>query len=475
LLGLVARAAQAEGRLLEAEMAATAAVRGSPANTELRKLLASIYLDRRNGQRALESLAQLSANDPDVLVMTARASLLIGTNEALAGAAAALDAFITEHEDASVEVRALRLRLGLLTIDPAAEDADAQLRALLEAAQTLGRDNPGDPLAALALGEVALRARDAEAATRALETVVAASPDDAEGHYLLGRARRLRGDTAGARQSFERAVALRSEHVEARLALAQILLDSGEYTQAETMYGELARTSGTSNGMSIALAGRLGRVEALVGLGRLDDARVQLEGVREDDRGLQAVSLTTARLALAQRRFGDAITAIRPLAEPETAPASVVALYGDALLGVGETDAAIEAFERALTLDASSPEALIGRAELHVRGDHGRDALSLLDRAAESLESRARPPALRARMLMLRGRAWLAERRTPEARDTLREASELAGAPAETWFWLGEALTSSNAAQAREAYQHYLDSGSTDDTLAGRARRALSR
>jgi cytochrome c-type biogenesis protein CcmH/NrfG len=110
-----------------------------------------------------------------------------------------------------------------------------------------------------------------------------------------------------------------------------------------------------------------------------------------------------------------------------------------------------------------------------VRGDHGRDALSLLDRAAESLESRARPPALRARMLMLRGRAWLAERRTPEARDTLREASELAGAPAETWFWLGEALTSSNAAQAREAYQHYLDSGSTDDTLAGRARRALSR
>lgn len=473
LLGLVARAAQAEGQLLEAEMAATAAVRGSPANAELRKLLASIYLDRRNGRRALETLGQLSANDPDVLVMTARASLLIGTDEALVGATAALDAFIAEHEDASVEVRALRLRLALLTLDSAAEGADAQLRELLTAAQALGRDNPGDPLAALALGEVALRARDAEAATRALETVVAASPEDAEGHYLLGRARRLRGDAAGARQSFERAVALRSEHVEARLALAQILLDSGDYAAAEPMYSELSHVAGSSNGISVALAGRLGRVEALIGLARLDDANVQLEGVRQDERDLQSVNLVRAKLAVAQRRYGDAIQAIRPLAEPETAPASVVSLYGDALLGVGETDAAIEAFERALTLDASSPEALIGRADLHVRGDHGRDALSLLDRAAEALEQRARPPALRARMLMLRGRAWLSERHAPEARDALREASEIPGAPAETWFWLGESLSSSNAAQAREAYQHYLDSGQTDDTLAGRARRAI--
>jgi tetratricopeptide (TPR) repeat protein len=474
LLGLVARAAQAEGRLLDAEMAATAAVRASPANTELRKLLASIYLDRRNGQRALETLGQLSANDPDVLLMTARASLLIGTDEALAGAIAALDAFLAEHEDASVEVRALRVRMGLQTITAGAEGADEQLAALLETARTLARENPGDPLAALALGEVALRARQADEAGRALETVVAASPDDAEGHFLLGRARRLRGDAAGARQSFERAVALRPEHLEAKLALAQILLDAGEYASADTMFTELGRSAGSLQGMSLALTGRLGRVEALVGLGRLDDARVQLEGVRAEDRGLQVVALTTARVALAQRRFGDAITTVRPLADAEGAPASVIALYGEALLGVGESDAAQEAFERALGIDEASPEALVGRADLHVRGDRGREALALLDRASESLETRARPPSLRARMLMLRGRAWIAERHMPEARDALREASELAGAPAEVWFWLGEALARANSPESRAAYQRYLDSGQTDDTLAARARRAIA-
>jgi len=474
LLGMVARAAQAEGQLLEAEMAATAAVRASPANPDLRKLIASIYLDRRNGRQALESLAQLSANDPDVLVMTARASLLIGSAEALAGASAALEGFVAEHDDASVEVRSLSLRLGLAALEPGAEDAETRLATLLSSAQALARDNPGDPLAALALGEVALRGRDAEAATRALDTVVAAAPEDAEGHFLLGRARRLSGNAAGARQSFERAIALRSEHVEAKLALAQILLDTGDHAAAETLYGELSHTSGTSNGLSIAPSGRLGRVEALIGLGRLDDARVQLEGVPADERALAVTALTSARLALAQRRWGDAIQAVRPLAEPETAPASVVALYGDALLGVGELDAALEAFERALATDATLPEALIGRAELHVRGDRGREALALLDQAADALETRARPPALRGRMLMLRGRAWLAERRMPEARDTLRQASELAGAPSETWFWLGEALAGANSPESRAAYQRYLDSTPADDTLAGRARRAIA-
>ena len=69
----------------------------------------------------------------------------------------------------------------------------------------------------------------------------------------------------------------------------------------------LSATTFGDNGAPVIISRALvdlpnaGRVEALVGLGRLDDARVQLEGVREDDRSLQAVSLTTARLALAQR------------------------------------------------------------------------------------------------------------------------------------------------------------------------------
>src|SRR5690606_14220249 len=52
LLALVARAAIAAGRLVEAERAATTALRGSPSSPEVRKLLARIHLERRSGERA---------------------------------------------------------------------------------------------------------------------------------------------------------------------------------------------------------------------------------------------------------------------------------------------------------------------------------------------------------------------------------------------------------------------------------------
>ena len=70
--------------------------------------------------------------------------------------------------------------------------------ALVRKAKKLVRKAPGDPDASRALGEAALAVYDAKVATGALEQLVAASPNDAEGHYLLGRARRMSADGAGA-------------------------------------------------------------------------------------------------------------------------------------------------------------------------------------------------------------------------------------------------------------------------------------
>ena len=117
---------------------------------------------------------------------------------------------------------------------------------------------------------------DADTAVEALETVVSASPDDAEGHYLLGRARRMAADGEGARASLERAVELTPEHYDAKLSLGGLLLDLGDFEAAEALYRPLSRLSRTSVGARIPIQGRLGLVEALIGLDRLDDAQVQL-------------------------------------------------------------------------------------------------------------------------------------------------------------------------------------------------------
>lgn len=449
LLALVAQAARAENRFLQAEYAATEAVRGAPQNPEFRKLLASIYLARRNGARALTVLTQLSPEDPDVLVMTARAALLVGSDEALSTAAGAIDTYVEGHEDASTELRALRIRIAVA--------GNADPGPTLEAARQLAHDNPGDPVPALALGEAALRAHDARQAQQALEIVTRTDPDDAEGHYLMGRAYRMGGDAANAEAELRRAVELSTELVDAKVALAGLLLDTGDYAGADTIYTELARMAGSASGASLALTGRLGRVEALIGLRRLDDADVQMESVRGADRTASSAHLTIAHLAMAHGHFGDAVRELRPLTEGETPSVTAVSALGDALAGAGETGPAGEAFDRALGIDAELPEALIGRAELHVEAGEARDAEPLLERATSSLEHRIRPPLLRTRLTVLRARVAMASHDQAQALLLLQQATAVEGATPDAWFYLGEVLHDAHSADAAGAYQHYLD------------------
>jgi tetratricopeptide (TPR) repeat protein len=450
LLALAAHAARAEGRYVQAERAATEAVRRSPANTEFRKLLAAIYLDRRNGESAMRTLGELSAEDPAVLVMTAQAALLVGTVGAAQGASQVIDTWMSAHEgEASVELRALRIRLEVgVAEDPA---------AAYEAARTLAAENPGDPVAAMAMGEAALRTRHVDQALEALATVVASAPENADGHWLLGRARRMEGDGVGARQSFERAVELRSEHHEARLALGGLLLDLGDYEAADTLYTELARSGASAGGAPLARTGRLGRVEALIGLGRLDDAGVQLEGVRGEDATSPDALMVRARLSVARGQFGEALTTIRPLTEGDSPSVAALALYGEALLGARQAEAAEAALDRALELDDGLPEALVTRAEVAFARDQARDAGELISRAHRSLEHRIRPPALRARLAILEARAQLEDRNAGGAATTLRRAIEMAGCPADAHFFLGRALEDDDEAAALTAFQRYLE------------------
>ncbi len=464
LLALAAHAARAEGRFVQAERAATEAVRRSPANTEFRKLLAAIYLDRRNGESAMRTLGELSADDPDVLVMTAQAALLVGTVGAAQGASQVIDTWMGEHEgEASVELRALRIRLEI----GVAEDPSAAY----EAARTLARENPGDPVAAMALGEAALRTRHVDQALEALATVVASSPENADGHWLLGRARRMEGDGVGARQSLARAVELRPEHHEARLALGGLLLDLGDFEAADTLYTELARSGASAGGAPLARTGRLGRVEALIGLGRLDDAAVQLEGVRGEDANSPDAVMVRARLSVARGQFGEALTTIRPLTEGDSPSAAALALYGEALLGARQADPAAAALDRALEIDDGLPEALIGRAEVAFAQDRARDAGELISRAHRSLEHRIRPPTLRARLAILEARAQLDDRNAGGAATTLRRALEMAGCPADAHFFLGRALEDDDETAARASFTRYLELA-PEGRYAAEARRA---
>jgi len=465
LLALVAREALSVGLTTRAQSAATDAVRGAPTNTEFRKLLAEIFISRRDGLRALRTLSALTADDPEVLRMSAKGALLVGGADALAAASQALGGFLEAHPDEeNLEMRALLIRISV---------SQGQANDVLPIARELARDAPGDPNAALALGEAALSARQPRVAVEALESLVTASPNDAEGHYLLGRALRMSNDAEEAESSLRRSLELLPSHTDAQLALGRLLLDLGRYEDADTLYQGLAQQGGMAAGLSTALRGRLGRIESLVGLGRLDDATVQFENLRSEDRERAVARAPAALLALAKRQAGDAVSTMRPLAERESPRASDLALFGDALLLANQTEAAAAAYDQALELDPGLPEAILGRAKLAIRAESSRDAFAVLERMEEALSNRVRPPGMRAHMLTLEGRAHLLSGRDgkAEAREVLRRAVELPGVPPEAYFFLGEALAGENAPEATEQYQRYLELDE-NGPFARRARRA---
>jgi tetratricopeptide (TPR) repeat protein len=463
LLVLVAREAQAVGELGQAQRAAAAAVAAAPQDVRARSLLAEIALDRGDAQSALRTLGALSTDDPDVLRLSARAALALG-GASLEAADGAMDAYLEAHEDAPTALRALALRMKARRGGGSA--------SLLGQAERLTRAAPGDPDALIALVEVALEAREPAKAQGALERLVSVEPDDAFTHFLLGRARRMAGEAQPAREAFRHALELEPTFGEAKVALGYLLLDMGVYEEAEALYQEMARGTRLASGGSVALLARLGRVEALLGLGRVADAKVQLEGMSERDSERPEVRVTVAHVALADGRPADALQQTRALAEAEGASADAIALYGDALYAANETEAASGAYERALGVDSGSPEALLGYAEVLIRGEKYDDAKTILERARESLERRIRPEALRARRLALLGKAALAAGEVDEARTSLRQATGMAGVPAEAWFHLGEALAGANTPDARAAYTRYLELAPSGP-YAERARRAI--
>ncbi|MFK8000520.1 MAG: tetratricopeptide repeat protein [Polyangiales bacterium] len=461
LLALVARAAQSLGDLRRAQRAATSAVEGAPGMAEYRRLLAEILVERRDGGRALQVLGPMSMEDPDVLVLTAKAALSVGNEETLAAAKVALDAHIEESEDddVSVALRALQIRLSA---------ALGESRSALRSARRLVRSNPDDIDAGIALAEAALEESEADTAIEVLTRVTTAAPDHPDAFGLLGRAHRMSGDGEAAEAALRRAMEVRPGNQQAKLLLGYVLLDRGKYDEAETLYAEMAR------GGRPSVAARLGRIEALLGLNRMDDAQTQFDALPERTREGASGRQVSARIALAAGRPDDAVAALRPLAEADDATTDTRAFFADALYAAGESRAAGDMYDQVLETDDYHPEALIGYAQVLIRGEKFRDADSYLDDAEEALERRVRAPSVHARLLMLRGRIALEKNDGADAREALRAATELVGAPIEAFFWLGEALAGHNTPDARAAYEHFMES-EPSGPLAARARRALER
>jgi len=135
---------------------------------------------------------------------------------------------------------------------------------------------------------------------------------------------------------------------------------------------------------------------------------------------------------------------------------------------------AARAYAASSDRDEDYPEAILGRAEMAVRGRRSSEGLYLLDRLDRALEANPRPPAFHLRARLLRARAHLLGRRVADARQLLRAIVDDPRAPPEAWFHLATAEIGHSYRGAVEAYERYLELA-PDGYYAVRARRALGR
>jgi len=180
--------------------------------------------------------------------------------------------------------------------------AGKQIEAERQVQEVL-RDNPRSSDSLMLLGRMALARRNGKDAVQAFRTVLHDQPELSMVHYLLGQAYQLTGETNLAKESFERAVALYPDQVDAKRSLAILESRSGRYQQARARLDDL-------------LKHRPDDVAALDMLMTLDlamknwsGAEHTLERIRRVAAGTHAAWMAEGRLYEAQRRLNDAMNA----------------------------------------------------------------------------------------------------------------------------------------------------------------------
>ncbi|MDF0675133.1 MAG: tetratricopeptide repeat protein [Nitrospira sp.] len=232
-------------------------------------------------------------------------------------------ALVQEYKDKPVGLEA-KVKLAEMDFQSGKQiEAERQVQEVL-------RDNPRSSDGLTLLGRLELARRNGKDAVQAFRTVLHDQPGSATVHYLLGQAYQLTGETSLAKESFERAVALYPDQVDAKRSLAVLESKIGRYQQARARLDDLLKQ-------------RPNDIAALDMLMTLDLVMKNWSGAEQTLRRIHHVAgeshmalMAEGRLYEAQRRLNDAMNA----------------------------------YERATALVPNEPEPLLSLVKLEVAHDH---------------------------------------------------------------------------------------------------------
>lgn len=336
---------------------------GSP----VAKVLASLYIADRNPDGAIDVLgkyARANPGDTQALVLLASAHMAQGRH----GRATQI------LQDALKQTDQPQLRTALgLSLVGGARFGDA----IKEFEAAFAKDPKSLP-AGYALASMYVHAGQGRPAVRVAEAVNKAHPGNAGVLALLGSARRLAGDSAGARTALQAAVEADASLVAAHLGLARLEIDTGALPRAREHLDRALKldTNHTQTLMTLAeLAERTGQLtDAQRWLTRADEVAGPASA---------APALALVDFHLRHRQLDAARDAVgRAIGKaPEAAPTLLAAAR--VALARGETTAARSHLQRAATSAGYNVALLTQIAALQLQAGAPQAAAHSLDKALD--------------------------------------------------------------------------------------------
>ena len=218
----------------QAEAVLRDAVARDPSNEQRRLVLADFFLDRNDLLSAEQVLLEAIAQLPYASQLQFGVAALYRKMDQEAKARDRYTALIHEYNEKPVGLEA---KVKLAEMDfLVGKQAEAERQV-----QDVLKQNPRSTEGLILTGRMALTRRNGKDAVQAFRTVLHDQPELATVHYLLGQAHQLVGDTNLAKDSFERAVALYPDQVDAKRSLALLDSRSGRHQQARARLEELLK------------------------------------------------------------------------------------------------------------------------------------------------------------------------------------------------------------------------------------------
>jgi tetratricopeptide (TPR) repeat protein len=352
----------AAGDLSSAEIEYLNVLRWDQANADAFSHLGRIYFDEGRLQRAMFFLSkaiQLAPTDPDLRLKLGFIESSVGqSSNALAAANFVLDKR-PQDEDAP-----------LLLAEAAVRPKDAA--AARQRLQTLARN--GDRAALeVALGELALRDRDAATAAADFKKAQALAPNSAAVNSSCGALAWAQGNVKQADALFKAAADASPARSPRRMQYVRFKLQTGDIAGADALLADIIK--GAPNYVPAFLL----RAQVAASQKKFDTAQSLLDQVQKLDSDNFDGLMFQGQVDLGRGNALQAVTDMEHMAHVYAGVAPVQFQLGSAYLAANDSAKATASFERCLEIDPNFVDATLMLAQLQIQNGNADPVIAALE------------------------------------------------------------------------------------------------